>query len=306
MQQPVSPLVSLPVSQPVSPVVRTAPIAPAISKVTAPLVVPSDELSPPKSQNSGGISAPPLAQSSPIEQELGDEADAADATVEELPEISALPTAIAVPTASVVAEPNLEQIWFSILGLIHPPGTRELFKQQGRLLALEPEIARVGITSQPLFKMAQMRVANLEAAFAQLQERPVKVSLEVVAALATSPAVSSPMERSSSPPAGKAQAFSNGSNGTVSEASIAYKPEPPTPKPSPVSQPQASSPPQDSPADAPAQWQSEDAVSRAAKSFAQMFNGQIVSGTDPEPSPSDVVILDLEPEVGDPDDDVPF
>ena len=286
-----------PVSLPVSPVVRATPIAPAISKVTAPLVVPSDELSPPKSQNSGGISAPPLAQSSPIEQELGDEADSADATVEELPEISALPTAIAVPTASVVAEPNLEQIWFSILGLIHPPGTRELFKQQGRLLALEPDMARVGITSQPLFKMAQMRVANLEAAFAQLQEHPVKVSLEVVAALATSPAVSSPMERSSSPPAaGKAQAFSNGSNGTVSEASIAYKPEPPTPKPSPISQPhpQPSSPPQESaPADAPAQWQAEDAVSRAAKSFAQMFNGQIVSGTDPAPSPSDVVILDL-------------
>jgi len=294
-----------PVSLPVSPVVRAAPTVP-ISKVTAPLVVPSNGLSAPKAQNSGGLSESPLAQSSPIEQELGDEADSADATVEQLPEISALPTAIAVPTASIVAEPNLEQIWFSILGLIHPPGTRELFKQQGRLLALEPDMARVGITSQPLFKMAQMRVANLEAAFAQLQEHPVKVSLEVVAALATSPAVSSPMERSSSPPAGKAQAFSNGSNGTVSEASIAYKPEPPTPKPSPVSQPQASSPPQDSPADAPAQWQAEDAVSRAAKSFAQMFNGQIVSGTDPEPSPSDVVILDLEPEVGDPDDDVPF
>jgi len=292
-----------PVLPSVLPKIKAAATAPN-TKATALLVLPS-ELSPPQSPQTGGLSEPSLAQRSPIEAELGEKADE---TVEELSDVPALPPALEVPAMPIVTETNLEQIWFSILGLLQPPGTRELFKQQGRLLALEPEMARVGITSQPLFKMAQMRVANLEAAFAQLEEHPVKVSLEVVAALATSPTASSP-PKSSSPPAGQPQAFPNSSNGTVSEASTAYKPEPPTPKPSPVSQPQAqtySLPQEPSLPDTPAQWPAEDAVSRAAKSFAQMFNGQIVSGAEPEPHPSETVILDLEPEAGDPDDDVPF
>ncbi len=210
----------------------------------------------------------------------------------------------AAPAAPAVA--NLEQVWQSILGLIQPPGTRELFKQQGRLLALAPEMARVGITSQPLFKMAQMRVTNLETAFAQHVDRPIKVSLEVVAALTDSPASNleiSSGERPSPLPSSK----------TVLEAPTAYKSEPPQPSPAtPQQPPAASNPAASNPASPPAApaWQAEDEVSRAAKSFAQMFNGQIVSNSDPEPTASDAAALELaiepEPEAGDPDDDVPF
>ncbi|MBW4465153.1 MAG: DNA polymerase III subunit gamma/tau [Pegethrix bostrychoides GSE-TBD4-15B] len=227
---------------------------------------------------------------------------------------TAAPTPAQAP-AVPAAETNLEQAWQSILRLIHPPGTQELFKQQGRLLALEPQVARVGITSQPLFKMAQLRVANLETAFAQFVEHPIKVSLEVVAAPATSPASSleniSAAERLSPP---------QGSSRAVSAAPTAYRspPQPSPAPPQPTSQtssaqaPIAQAPPQPQPPAEPAvpAWQAEDEVSRAAKSFAQMFNGQIVSSAEPEPSVSEAAVLEaaieLEPEAGDPDDDVPF
>lgn len=64
---------------------------------------------------------------------------------------------------------------------------------------------------------------------------------------------------------------------------------------------------------APEMWQVEDEVTRAAKSLAQMFNGQIVSWDDPSEgenrspeeqmslAPSSVESLD-----SDPDGDVPF
>jgi DNA polymerase-3 subunit gamma/tau len=55
-------------------------------------------------------------------------------------------------------------------------------------------------------------------------------------------------------------------------------------------------------------WQSEDEVSRAAKSLAQMFNGQIVSAAEEAPTPGAAALQASEPtiEAGDPDDDVPF
>ena len=297
---------------------KAIPIAPAISR-TPPASPP---VSPPVSPPGAPPSRPELANHA----------------VAELPELLAIPIPIPVPMGvpaevpAALAEPNLEQVWQSILGLIQPLGTQALFKQQGRLLALEPEMARIGITSQPLFKMAQMRVINLETAFAQLVEHPVKVSLEVVAALASNSALSAapstapnraaerPGLPAESQPRGSVSL--NHSNGTVSEAPTAYRPsEHPKPNPSPAQQP-APSQPQAAASPAPPQWQAEDEVSRAAKSFAQMFNGQVVSGAAPEPSPSEAVILEPslepepesepesepepEPEPGDPDDDVPF
>lgn len=74
---------------------------------------------------------------------------------------------------------KLRVIWWTVLNHIHPPGTRALFTVQGVLLDLEGGYACVGIKSQPLFKMAQQRITNLEAAFSLVLGQPIKLSLEV-------------------------------------------------------------------------------------------------------------------------------
>jgi DNA polymerase-3 subunit gamma/tau len=215
-------------------------------------------------------------------------------------------------------------MWQSVVEVLHPPGTQALFKQQGRLLALEAASARVGISSQPLFKMAQQRIANLETAFNKLTQQSIRVSLEVVLAAPTpapTPApdtaseISSPPSVHSGTPVPAAQSIvrepvRNG-NGAVSESAPTYgtaEPSQPTVPvvPTPTTPP---TPLPTTPGVSPS-WQEEDEVSRAAKSLAQMFNGQIVSGADEVQMSSTetatLVAPDLEVEDGDPDGDVPF
>ncbi|MCU0527183.1 MAG: DNA polymerase III subunit gamma/tau [Elainella sp. Prado103] len=266
------------------------------------------------------------------------------------------------PTAPVDPDPNaslppvsidLEQVWQTILGLIHPPGTQALFKQQGRLLALDANLVRVGITSQPLFKMAQQRITNLEAAFSQHMQQPMKVSLEVTAIPApaapnisdadfaadrpepvhptpTAPppftangnqarSVAGSQPPGSQPPGSSpAGSLPAGSLPSRPEAGIPAPPEQVSATPTnhlarPITNgapPLAPPPIEPSPG-----WQAEDEVSRAAKSLAQLFNGQVVSW---EESPLTASTTETEfdrtrsdlnsnlVEDGDPDDDVPF
>jgi DNA polymerase-3 subunit gamma/tau len=267
---------------------------------TAPPVTASTQTAPIE------VVLPPVATEQSDELSLEpDEENQADKT--ETVEASPTPTPI-----------NLEQMWQTVLEVLHPPGTQALFKQQGRLLDLGAERARIGITSQPLFKMAQMRIANLEAAFAQLVQHPVHVSLEVVPAQAgaansasTSPLSTNSASASSAPISSAPASVANpsavaaspprpvvkesGQNGSAhrAESEVTYGAAKPAVPPEPHSVPD---------------WQSEDEVSRAAKSLAQMFNGQIVSGSEEVPTPGAAALQASEPaiEPGDPDDDVPF
>lgn len=221
--------------------------------------------------------------------------------VEPVPAEPSVPAEI--PVVLSPSSINLEQMWQSVVEALQPPGTQALFKQQGRLLALEAESARVGISSQPLFKMAQLRVANLESALTIVVQHPVRVSLEVVttpstpAPVGTSPSdaptvPSVPPSRPASKPVVKEGTNGNGADSTGYGAADTM--------------PTAKSPPE--PPQTPPSWQ-EDEVSRAAKSLAQMFNGQIVSGAEVSstaPAASFENVAEIEAEEGDPDDDVPF
>jgi len=201
-------------------------------------------------------------------------------------------------TPSADVGPDLASLWQQVIAALQPFGTRALMRQQGRLLAWDGHTARVGISSKPLFKMAQGRLANVETAFEQVLQQPVKVSLEVLAdATAADAAAAAPS------PA---------------------QPPPPEPPPSPQPPPAPADPPSnaesadtaakpDAPAPADAPWQPESDLDRAVKNFAQFFNGQIVNldddlpdlaagngAADPElPKPEDSFPTD-------PDDDVPF
>jgi len=220
---------------------------------------------------------------------------------------------------------DLSQTWQDVLALVQPFSTQMMLRQQCRLLAFSGNEARIGTTSQPLFKMAKDRLPNIEVAFTKLCNQPIRVSLEVVAADASTPVTTvspeTPAMRSPAPPR--------------SPQSTPTPPTAPPPAPSPVSPSQPLTPPQPPTVAAsdeslsPPVWNREDDVLRAAKSFAQMFSGQLVTldddlqtgdGIDAEDlleeltpaelspliAPSTVAAIDIVPELEDDDDDVPF
>jgi len=74
----------------------------------------------------------------------------------------------------------LDLLWQDALALVKPFTTQLMLRQQCRLLAFDGWAARIGTTSPPLFKMASDRLPNIEAAFAQLCDHPIRASLEIV------------------------------------------------------------------------------------------------------------------------------
>lgn len=322
------PVVAPPAATPVAP----SPVVPSsVAQPSATSAAPAASITPAPPIASPPVVAPiakPAVAASPSEPEPAVE----PSVVAPPAEVPPAPLTETIPAASAQTV-DLEQVWQSIVEVLQPPGTQALFKQQGRLLALGAGNARVGISSQPLFKMAQLRIANLETAFAQLTQKPIRVSLEVVAQtvpaspeeaqapqtaaqttakIATSPVPAEPIRASAKPTVkepvsqnGHNQAVSNRHSQTVSEGSAAYEPQ--ASKEPVASQATAETAP------LPQPWQNEDDVSRAAKSLAQMFNGQVVRWDDElqapveeaAHSPTDLA-ANLTAEDGDPDDDVPF
>ncbi|MEB3359880.1 MAG: DNA polymerase III subunit gamma/tau [Synechococcales bacterium] len=197
------------------------------------------------------------------------------------------------PTPSGFAayqQQKLDQIWQQVLVHVRPPFTQALFQQHGHLLALEGNTARVGIKAAPLMKMAEPRVANVEAAFAQVQGVPVRVRLEVKAV----PEVESPAQPVSppsppaapTPPPARHAALPPGQPPALPAGAPVIPPPPSEPPTSPGEISGATAPmspsmaagdrPSSELSPTPPTWQDEDEVTRAAKSFAQMFNGQII------------------------------
>jgi len=199
-------------------------------------------------------------------------------------------TPITVPPPQPEATPVLDliRVWDNLIANLHPPGTQMLLRQQGQLIAFDGRQARVGFKSQQLFKMAIDRVPNMEAAFEKIYGHKIRVIPEVVLLSSGSPP-------SSSPPNGSqfgSQAEGRSSQPlpqplpqpTVRESSPNFKTPPPTPAPSrePIERavPENAVPENLGAKNAASSlseaWQQEDEVNRAAKSVAQMFNGQIV------------------------------
>ncbi|HEY9881647.1 MAG TPA: DNA polymerase III subunit gamma/tau [Leptolyngbyaceae cyanobacterium] len=223
------------------------------------------------------------------------------------PDINPTAPAETVSPASP-ASPDLAQLWQQLVAVLQPMGTRALMQQQGRLLSFSGQTARIGINSQPLFKMAQGRVANIEEAFYQVLQQKVKVSLEVAIDSSANTATDSgppptpepngtspsplPLERTA-PPSVREEAPPTPAFIKPVEESIS-PPSAAVPEKKPILQPQSF-------ADMPI----ESDFERAVKSFAQFFNGQVVSLED------GIAGKTAEPKRADSDDppaysDVPF
>ncbi|MEL7009425.1 MAG: DNA polymerase III subunit gamma/tau [Cyanobacteria bacterium J06588_4] len=82
------------------------------------------------------------------------------------------------PTTSQDPVAN-QQIWSKVVSCLHPPTTQALLKQQCHLVSFDGMSAIVGVSSAKLQKMTQLKIPNIEAAFAQVLQRKVRVQLEV-------------------------------------------------------------------------------------------------------------------------------
>ena len=259
---------------------QTAAVAPAAVAPVAPPVPHPAPVAPPPSQ---AIPVPDLAVSA----------------VEPEPANGEAPEAA---TASGSAT-DLSQTWQDVLALVQPFSTQMMLRQQCRLLAFSGNEARIGTTSQPLFKMAKDRLPNIEVAFTKLCNQPIRVSLEVVAVDASTPVTTvspeTPAMRSPAPP--------RSPQSTPAPPASPPAAPPPAPgqesssrsAPSPVSPSQPLTPPQPPSVAAsdeslpPPVWNREDDVLRAAKSFAQMFSGQLVTLDDDLPTGDGIDAEDL-------------
>ena len=71
-------------------------------------------------------------------------------------------------------------VWQQVIKAINRPMTQALLRQQCELIDLNDTSAIVGMSSASLRKKYQGEVPNIEAAFAKVCQRPIKVILEVV------------------------------------------------------------------------------------------------------------------------------
>lgn len=72
-----------------------------------------------------------------------------------------------------------QEIWSKVVSCLQPPTTQALLKQQCHLVSFDGLSAIVGVSSAKLQKMTQQKIPNIEAAFAQVCQRKVRVQLEV-------------------------------------------------------------------------------------------------------------------------------
>lgn len=189
-------------------------------------------------------------------------------------EEAAVATAAQATPATPKEVLDLVAIWKQIIQNTAPPGTQALLRQQGHLLAFDGQEARIGVSSQQLFKMFQERRPNVEAAFQRVLNREVKVRLEVTT-LAPAPAISAPTI-APPPPIPTPTPVPNPAPAPEPSAPPA---EPPTSRqtrkgtPPSSSSPEAAIAPPESP---PPSWQ-EDEASFAAKRLAEFFGGKVVN-----------------------------
>jgi DNA polymerase-3 subunit gamma/tau len=264
-------------SVPVVPVQKTAP--PATSSTTS---------TPIPSATAATAKPPASPPAQPVPAEVSSEPSSPLA-----PEVA--PSVTSIPAASTPTEPfdevaashasDLHAIWQQIIDDLHPL-SKALLRDHGRLLELQETRAEIGISSQNLFKIAQERLPHVEEAFRKVLGRSIKVQLVIAPPSKPTPAVAAHRHTSDSPEgAGSASPLNDRGAASSTASPPATPPTHPRREQSASGTPPAKqsppSPPPTPPADLPTnlqpQWQDEDEVTRAAKSLAQMFNGQIVN-----------------------------
>jgi DNA polymerase-3 subunit gamma/tau len=164
---------------------------------------------------------------------------------------------------------NLPEIWEGVLQELTNL-TQALIRSHAALLSLEGNVAHIGIKTEPLLKLAQGKVTELEAAFEKICGRRIRVKFSISGNSTPVSSISSPPPIAPSPPP---------------------SPRPPIP-PSPRPSISPSPPPiphennhgaiaKELPISVPSQ-NSEGDVAKAAADLAKVFKGEIVTLSSPD------------------------
>lgn len=202
--------------------------------------------------------------------------------LESAPTVAAPTSASYTPTSAVVEPPptvdasdlNLDRLWQQLLEHLHRP-SRALLSQHGQLIAFRGREAQIGIRNASLARIAQSKLPDVEAAFLKVFDRKVTVSVHIMTAETAPTAPAEPVVPA--PPPMPMPLGQNFPESAASPAAIQVAPAPP-----PRSAPELRSEPSNSPArEAPSiaapAWETFDALTHAAKDFAQFFNGALVN-----------------------------
>lgn len=92
-----------------------------------------------------------------------------------------------VPSSNLQQAATNKEIWDKVVSCLQPPTTQALLKQQCHLVSFDDSSAIVGISSAKLQKLNQGKIPNIEAAFARVCQRKIKVQLEVATVKSASP-----------------------------------------------------------------------------------------------------------------------
>jgi DNA polymerase III subunit gamma/tau len=319
------------------PTIVSSPTAsPALAAPAQPAVEPAAIAQSPKPVVSEPVVSEPVVLEPVVSEPVVPESAASITLPVQPEEVQSPVEPPAEPPIAEIAFGSLSDLWNKILAALQPRGTQMLMSQQGLLLGFDGVSAKVGFRSATLQRMAQERVPNLEAALESIFQRPIRVSLEVIAPVETLETVESdsqaaqnqPPSAQPEPTPGADLLFQNQSGPTSSQRHDELDPiesEPldnlsnsnnihgatnetanspssglPSDKLDPRSAPSPASPTAD-------RWQSNQDQDNV-KRFAQFFNGQIVNLDDdltdpPDSSPPDSP-TDRKP--SDPGPDVPF
>ncbi|MBW4574671.1 MAG: DNA polymerase III subunit gamma/tau [Aphanothece sp. CMT-3BRIN-NPC111] len=231
---------------------------------------------------------------------------------------------VSQPAEVSAQQSDLKQVWQQVIDHIQQRSTQVLLNQHGRLIAVRGAVAHVGIKTQPLLKLVQGGLPHVEAAFEQVFQHKMKVSLQVVSATesksaaANLPPSPSTDSKSVASPEVKPDSATN-YQATASPSQVYSKIQPQasstaeiTPHPRQPAQ-QLRSPDPGVPGEEAAE------VENAARHLAKFFCGEIMQMaeerdfTEPHTTQlqgreiiDSVVELESEPEEWQDDDDMPF
>ncbi|TAF08906.1 MAG: DNA polymerase III subunit gamma/tau [Nostocales cyanobacterium] len=191
-------------------------------------------------------------------------------------------TPVIVPAQEVVAgsEYDLTQIWQQVLANLQPPSRREMLRQMGHLLDFDGAFARIAI-KQAWYEKGKSDLAIITSAFNNTFQREIQVNLEKAASSTSTTARKNPPPQDSTRvPQSPTTPIYN----PTQPAPVPSRIEPVVTNPTPVQN--LAPPPSQGPVSpapkspVPVSTGDNDQVTKAAKSLAEFFSGEIVRLTD--------------------------
>jgi DNA polymerase-3 subunit gamma/tau len=187
---------------------------------------------------------------------------------------------------------DLNKIWQDVIREMVPYSSQVMVRQQCRLKGFDGQQARIAVSTQPLLKMAQTKLPNIEAAFEAVFSRKIHIALEVSpgAAIADTPPLALPPKPPPQPPEQAPEPTASPPKTSAPPQPPEYSPPelPPVPAPQapppqtqrelPTSEPETAAPPHPLPPDNG--WEMEDEATQAAKKLAEFFAGKVVDLSD--------------------------